>query len=99
MAKDFDRSKIKLGRLLAPHFPILTIGFAAVIIEGITNLAEPWPLKLVIDAVLKNKADHSWLHELIFAVAGTEKLAVLRFACIAVIVIAALGAISNYTQK
>ena len=43
----------KLSSLLRPHLKLLVIGFVAVIGEGVANLLEPWPLKIVLDNVLQ----------------------------------------------
>jgi ATP-binding cassette subfamily B protein len=90
---------LTIRRLLRPHLKGLTIGIAAVFVEGIANLAEPWPLKVVLDNVLKSKPGHGWLNQLIFSAAGTDKFAILKFAALAVLVIAAVGAVSSYTEK
>ena len=99
MATDSERRKITLGGLLRPHAASLSIGIAAVIIEGAANLAEPWPLKIVLDNVLRTKPEQGWLHQIILSFGGTDKVAVLRFAALAVLVIAAVGAISTYTER
>ena len=90
---------LTIRRLLRPHVKGLTIGIAAVLIEGAANLAEPWPLKIVLDNVLKAKPGHGWLNQLILSAAGTDKLAILKFAALAVLLIAAVGAVSSYTEK
>ena len=96
---DSARQRLSITSLLRPHTTGLTIGVVAVIVEGIANLAEPWPLKIVLDNVLKSKSAHGWLNQLIFSAAGTEKIAILKFAALAVLVIAAIGAICSYTEK
>ena len=63
------------------------------------SLAEPLPLKLVLDTVLKAKSGSRWLHQVVAATCGTDKIAMLKFAAIAVLVIAAVGAISSYTER
>ena len=68
-------------------------------VEGGASLAEPWPLKLVLDTVLKTKPGSRWLHQVAAAAGGTDKLAMLKFAAIAVLVIAAVGAVSSYTER
>jgi ATP-binding cassette, subfamily B, bacterial len=98
MAGDPEQ-KLTVRRLLSPHARFLTIGIAAVIVEGIANLAEPWPLKIVLDNVLKSKPGHGWLSQLILSTAGTDKVAILTVASIAVLVIAAVGACCSYTEK
>ncbi len=99
MTTDSDGRRISLGRLLRPHTTGLTIAVVAVIVEGAASLAEPWPLKLVLDTVLKTKPGSRWLHQLVVACGGTDKIAMLRFAALAVLVIAAVGAVSSYTER
>ena len=99
MVIESDRNKITLGTLLRPHAKILTIAVVAVMIEGAANLAEPWPLKVVLDTVLKARPDTGWLLQAIFSAVGTDKIAILRFAAIAVLLIAAVGAVSAYAER
>jgi subfamily B ATP-binding cassette protein MsbA len=77
----------------------LGLGLLAVIGEAIANLLEPWPLKIVLDNVLKSRPIQSWLSPLIASVIGTDSLAVLRFAVMAVLAIAALNALCSYAEK
>ena len=98
-AADSASHSLSIRRLLSPHAKGLTIGIAAVIVEGVASLAEPWPLKIVLDNVLKSKSGHGWLNQLILSAAGTDKVAILKFAALAVLVIAAIGAICSYTEK
>src|SRR5207342_3926787 len=90
---------LSIRRLLRPHVKGLTIGIAAVLVEGAASLAEPWPLKIVLDNVLKGKPGNGWFNGLILSVAGTDKVAILKFAAMAVLLIAAVGAISSYIEK
>jgi len=99
MVIESHRRKITLGSLLRPHAKILTIAVVAVMIEGAANLAEPWPLKVVLDTVLKARPDTGWLHQAIFSTVGTDKIAILRFAALAVLLIAAVGAASTYAER
>jgi subfamily B ATP-binding cassette protein MsbA len=66
---------------------------------GVANLLEPWPLKIVLDNVLRSKPPSGWVTQLILETVGADKLAALKFAVIAVLVIAAIGAICSYAQK
>src|SRR4051812_27450809 len=91
--------KLTIRELLKPHVSALTIGFIAVVGEGMANLLEPWPLKIVLDSVLRSHPPHGWLNRLIQSSVGSDKLAILKFACAAVLGIAALDAISSYTEK
>ena len=85
--------------LLKPHSKALGLGMVAVIGEGVANLLEPWPLKVVLDTVLRFRPAGGWLNHLISSIAGTDKLAILKFAAIAALAIAAMGALCSYTEK
>jgi len=94
-----QRKSLKITDLLQPHYKILSLGLAAVIGEGIANLLQPWPLKIVLDNVLKSREIHGWLNAFIVSVVGQDRLAVLRFAALAVLAIAAVDAVCSYTEK
>ena len=70
----------------------------AVLGETLTDLLEPWPLKIVFDHVLGSKKMPHWLDSLV-AYLGHDKIAILEFAALAVIGIAAVGSISTYFEK
>ena len=91
--------KLKITDLLRPHYRALGIGLLAVIGESTTDLLQPWPIKIVLDNVLKSRHSQGWLSHLIQSTAGADPLAVLRLAAIAALLIALLGAICSYTEK
>jgi ATP-binding cassette subfamily B protein len=99
MAAHSDRKTLSIRHLLKPHAGGLAIGVAAVLVEGAASLAEPWPLKIVLDHVLKSKGGDGGLGPLIGLIAGPEKVAVLKFAAVAVLVIAVIGAVGAYTER
>jgi len=92
------QKKIRITDLLFPHWPSLTLAFIAVIGESVTDLLEPWPLKVVFDYVFGSKHMPDWLASIVNLI-GTDKLSILNFAAIAVILIALFGAISSYGEK
>ena len=92
------QKKIRIIDLLHPHWPALTLAFIAVIGESITDLLEPWPLKVVFDYVFGSKRMPDWLAGAVSWI-GTDKLSILNFAVLAVIAIAIFGAISSYFEK
>ena len=92
------QKKIRITDLLFPHWPSLTLAFIAVIGESVTDLLEPWPLKVVFDYVFGSKHMPDWLASIVGFI-GTDKLSILNFAAIAVILIALFGAISSYGEK
>jgi subfamily B ATP-binding cassette protein MsbA len=93
------QKKLKITYLLRPYWKRLTIAFVAVLVESGMDLLEPWPLKVVLDHVLGKKAIAPWLASIVGSTVGRDSAAVLTFAAIAVILIAAVGAISSYTEN
>jgi ATP-binding cassette subfamily B protein len=93
------RKPLTIRDLLRPHTKALVFGTLAAIGGGVANLLEPWPLKVVLDNVLKSQPAHGWLNRLILSAAGPDNLAILKFAAAAVLAIAVFGAICSYAQK
>ena len=92
--------KFSIVDLLRPRSKGLVIGLLAAVGEGVANLLEPWPLKIVLDSVLKtHHSVHGWLDRFIFSTAGADKIAMLKFAVAAVIAIALLDAFCSYIEK
>src|SRR5580698_9581937 len=92
-------SGFKITSLLRPHWKLLAIGFLGVLGEGVANLLEPWPLKVVLDNVLRSKPTQGWLNTWILSTFGDDKLGVLKFAALAVLAIAIVGAGCSYVEK
>jgi len=92
------KKKIRITDLLYPHWGTLAFAFIAVIGESLTDLLEPWPLKIVFDHVFGSKPMPDWLAGIVGFI-GTDKFSILNFAVLAVIVIAVFGAISSYVEK
>src|SRR3982751_572501 len=88
-----------IPNILKPHTKALILGLAAVVGEGIADLLQPWPLKIVIDNVLKTSQSKGWLNSFVLSVAGTDKLAILKFATLSLFAIALAGAVCAYTEK
>src|SRR2546423_7500797 len=92
------QKKIRITDLLYPHWGTLSLAFIAVLGERITDLLEPWPLKIVFDHVFGSKSLPGWLASIVGYI-GTDKFSILNFAVLAVIVIAIFGAVSSYFEK
>src|SRR5438552_18199951 len=92
------QKKIRITDLLFPHWFTLTLAFIAVIGESVTDLLEPWPLKIVFDYVFGSKRMPAWLAGIVGWI-GTDKFSILNFAVLAVLVIAIFGALSSYFEK
>jgi ATP-binding cassette, subfamily B, bacterial len=93
------RKRLTIRELLKPHTLSLSLGFLAVLGEALANLLQPWPLKIVLDEVFKGHAGSSGLPHFVYAYLGADKLAAVKFACIAVLAIALLDAVSTYCEK
>jgi ATP-binding cassette, subfamily B, bacterial len=91
--------RLTIRELLKPHTASLLLGLLAVAGEGAANLLEPWPLKIVLDDVLRSRESHTWIMQRVHGFLGTDKLATLKFACIAVLAIAVLDAVCTYAEK
>jgi ATP-binding cassette subfamily B protein len=93
------RKRLSIGSLLRPHIGALLLGFIAIAGESAANLLQPWPLKIVLDDVLRSHSSHAWTMKLIHRVVGADAIAILKFACAAVLAIAVLDAICTYAEK
>jgi subfamily B ATP-binding cassette protein MsbA len=84
---------------LQPHAKLLALGLVAVVGEGAANLLEPWPLKLAFDTFNHGKEGHGWLNRWLQATFGPDKIRLLEFAAVAVLVIALLDAVCFFAEK
>ncbi|HEX8924775.1 MAG TPA: ABC transporter ATP-binding protein [Terriglobales bacterium] len=91
--------RLSIRELLKPHWFALVVGFVAVCGEGAANLLEPWPLKVVLDYVVRAKNTHPGFMRWVEGFVGTDKIAILKFACVGVLGIAVLDAVCTYTEK
>lgn len=82
------------SRLVRPYWKWLLIVMAAMLIETVTTLASPWPLKIVLDSVFDGRPMPSALSWL--AGGNADRLTLLNVAAIGTVVIALLQAVSAY---
>ena len=59
--------RITIFDLLRPHRKALLLGILVAVGEGIANLLEPVPLKIVLDNVLRSKPLTGWLNHLVIS--------------------------------
>ncbi len=88
--------RVRLARLVRPHWHLLAIAGAAMLVEAGVDLLEPWPLKVIFDYVLGSRPMPHWLATL---ADGHDRLFVLNLAAAAVVVLAAVGAVGAFTEK
>ena len=93
------RPRLTIRDLLRPHRGAVVLGLICVIGEAAANLAQPWPIKIVLDGVLRHKNEHAGLLQWVRNIAGSDPTSVLKFAVAAVLLIAAVDAISSYGEK
>ena len=91
--------RLRIIDLIRPHWKALTIALVAVLGETLTDILEPWPIKIVVDNVLQSKKLPSVLGGIVTGLFGSNAGAVLYFAVAAVALIAIVGAVSSYVEK
>jgi len=88
-----------INRVFRPYWKALSIAFVAVLIEGAASIFDPWPIKIVIDYALGSRSMPEWIAGPVRMTFGEGKLAIVYFAAIATVVVAAVGAVASYTQN
>jgi ATP-binding cassette subfamily B protein len=88
-----------INRVFRPHWKALLIAFVAVLIESAASLFDPWPIKIVLDYALGSRAMPEWMTGVVQKTFGEGKPAIIAFAAIATVVVAAVGAVASYTQN
>src|ERR1700736_7068994 len=73
-------NKLKIVDLLRPHWTPLTLAFIAVLGETLTDVLEPWPVKIVVDNLLQHKRLPNWIERPVIALFGDNQIAILNFA-------------------
>jgi ATP-binding cassette subfamily B protein len=92
-------AKLKIVGLIRPHWKSLALALIAVVGETLTDILDPWPVKIVVDNVLQSKKLPGMLGRIVLHLFGQNKYAILNFAVAAVALIAVVGAISTYYEK
>jgi ATP-binding cassette, subfamily B, bacterial len=85
--------------VLLPHWKALTIAMLAVLGETLADILDPWPIKIVVDNLLRGKELPHWIGDFVTRLFGNNKLATLDFAVAGVAAIAIVGAVSSYFEK
>jgi ATP-binding cassette subfamily B protein len=85
--------------LVRPHWKALTMALVAVLGETVTDILDPWPIKIVVDNILQSKKLPAVLDGIVTGLFGQNAYAVVNFAVAAVAIIAIVGAVSAYFEK
>jgi ATP-binding cassette subfamily B protein len=91
--------KLRIVDLVRPHWKALTFALVAVLGETLTDILEPWPIKIVVDNILQSKKLPTWLGGVVAGLFGQDTHAIVNFAVAGVAVIAIVGAVSSYFEK
>src|SRR5580692_2137973 len=86
--------------LVRPYRGSLALVLAAMLVETLTSLAAPWPLKVVLDNVVAGKRLPRLLNGLIESALGAAgKTQIALLAGIGFVAIAAIGALASYIDS
>ena len=85
--------------LVRPYHKWLITIFFAMLVETIMSLASPWPLKIIIDNVIGDRPLPEWLAWIKELSIGSNEMALVVVAGASVVIIAAIGAVSEYIDK
>ncbi len=89
-----------IRELIRPYRGKLLIILAAMLVETAMSLANPWPLKIIIDNVIDHHKLPHTLDELVRPMLdGGHKLQVAGLAALAFVVIALIGACASYIDN
>lgn len=89
-----------VGSLVRPYRGTLLVIFLAMLVETTMSLAAPWPLKIILDSVVGSHRMTPWLQGLLHpSLEGGSRLHVAFLAALALVVIAAVGALASYVDN
>jgi ABC-type multidrug transport system fused ATPase/permease subunit len=89
-----------IRHLVSPYRGILLLILLAMLLETAASLAEPWPLKIILDNVVGAHHLPSWLAHLLGTIlGGTDRKQVAVIAVLGVVVIAAIGGLASYLDN
>jgi subfamily B ATP-binding cassette protein MsbA len=92
----------RFRRFLRPHRVPLAGGAVLVVAGILADLAQPWPLKVIIDGAITHKPQQSWLAHLIQGPARAPESILLRALAVLVVLVAvsaALAFLSDYLMS
>jgi ABC-type multidrug transport system fused ATPase/permease subunit len=92
-----------IEKLIHPYRGTLIVILVAMFVETLMGLAAPWPVKIILDNVVASHHLPKFLEDMLdspYAKSlGHGKLEIAAFAALAVVLIAAIGAIASYIDN
>lgn len=89
-----------IRELVRPYRIALSLVFIAMLVQTAATLAAPWPLKVILDSVVDHRPLPHWLaHAVEPFMANGDRMRLATIAAIALVLIAAIGALASYIQN
>jgi ABC-type multidrug transport system fused ATPase/permease subunit len=89
-----------IRHLIRPYRGFLFFVLMAMLVETAASLAEPWPLKIILDNVVGKHRLPAWLASFLGPVLGhTDRTHIAAIAAFGVIAIAAVGGLGSYLDN
>jgi ATP-binding cassette, subfamily B, bacterial len=89
----------RFRRIVRPYSGPLAVGGALVLVVAATDIASPWPLKVVVDNVLRDRPLSGPIGELLGSLSGSGKDAILTAAVVVFVGIVVVNAIADYLSS
>src|SRR3954452_19329078 len=89
----------RFRRSVGPYRGPLAVGGALVLLVAATDILAPWPLKVVVDNVLRAQPLTGPIGDLFHSVAGDSTDAILAAAVVVFVAIVILNAMSDYLSS
>src|SRR3954452_9206879 len=89
----------RFRRTLHPYRAPLAVGGALVLMVAATDLLAPWPLKVVVDNVLRGQPATGVVGDLLDSISESGANAILTAAIVALVVIVLVNAIAEYLSS
>lgn len=87
------------SKTILRYWKLFSIALISVIIAGIADLAEPWPIKIVIDSVIGTKRLPLWIDNYICLFIGPDRIDILKFTIFIALMTAIIGGIATFLEK
>jgi subfamily B ATP-binding cassette protein MsbA len=85
--------------LLRPYRGLLSVLFAAMVVETAMSLAAPWPLKVVLDSAVGRHPLPAWIARLLGPEWTAHRMAIAGAAALSVVAVALVGAAASYVDN
>ena len=86
--------------LIRPYLGLLSVVLLAMLVETAASVAEPWPLKVILDNVVgTHHLPEGLTHVIGRVLGGTDRAHITVMAALSVIAIAAIGGLASYVDN